>query len=107
MQSKSQAGGDLNVLTRDIGVTNTLISENSWEQTGPQTELPECVRCCYIYGRIMEPYSPCHNIAKGMIKIIKCKTKRRIIWRREIKCVWYLGLLWKVEIYSQMAGKYE
>ena len=96
MKYKSQAGGDLNVVTKDIGVPNTLISENSGEQTGPQIELQKFVRRCCIYVRTTEPYSPWHNIAKGTIKITKVKTKRRIIYRRVLKCVWYLGLVWEV-----------
>ena len=79
MQYKSQDGVDLNVVTKDIGVPNTLISENSGEQTGPQTELQECVRHCSVYGRTTESYSPWHNIAEGMIQIIKGRTKRIII----------------------------
>ena len=41
MQSKIQAGEDFNVVTRDVVVLNTLISDNAGEQTGPQTELQE------------------------------------------------------------------
>ena len=96
MQYKSQAGGDLNVVTKDNGVPNTLISDNSGEHTGPQTDLQECVRRCCIYGRTTESYSSWHNISKGTIKIIKGRTKRRIIWRRVLKFVWYLGLVWEV-----------
>ena len=39
MQYKSQSGETLNVLTRDIGIPNTLISHNSGGQMRPQTEL--------------------------------------------------------------------
>ena len=37
MQSKSQYGETLNVVTRDIGIPNTLISHNSGGKMGPQT----------------------------------------------------------------------
>ena len=39
MLSKSQVGEALNVVTRDIGGPNTLISDNAGEHTGPHTEL--------------------------------------------------------------------
>ena len=39
MKPKSQDGEALNVTTRDIGVPNTLISDDEGEQTAPQTEL--------------------------------------------------------------------
>ena len=42
MKSKIQAGEDFNVVKRDVGVPNTLISDNAGEQTGSQTELQEC-----------------------------------------------------------------
>ena len=58
MQSKSQAGEYFNVATRDIGVPDTLISDNSGEQMGPQTELQECISRYRIDGRTTEPYSP-------------------------------------------------
>ena len=41
MRSKSQAVESLNVVTRDIGVPNTLIPGNAVEQTVPQIELQE------------------------------------------------------------------
>ena len=39
VQYKSQAVEALNVVTRDIEVPNTLISENAGEHMGPQIEL--------------------------------------------------------------------
>ena len=39
MLSQSQAGEALNVVMRDIGFSNTLISDNVGEQTRPHTEL--------------------------------------------------------------------
>ena len=54
----------------------------------------------------MEPYSPWYNIAKRMIKILKDKSKPRIIRRRVPKCIWGFCLVWEVEMYSCMAGIY-
>ena len=82
MRSKSQYGKYLNVVTRDIGVPKTLISYNAGKQTGTHTELQECICRCRIGGRTTEPYSTCHNISEGMIKILKYKDELRRIRRR-------------------------
>ena len=68
MKSKSQAVEALNVTTRNIGVPNTLISDNTGEHTGPHTELHEFIRCYCICGRTTEPYSHWQNRSEGMIK---------------------------------------
>ena len=106
IRSKSQSGESLNGVTRNIGVLNTLIPDNVGEQTGTQTDLQECIRLCHIDGRTMEPYYPCQNRSKGMIKIIKDKAKRRIILSRVTKRIWDFSLVWEEEIYSRKAGKY-
>ena len=48
MKYKSQAGEALNIVTRDIGVPNTLISDNAGEQMVLHTELQECICRCFI-----------------------------------------------------------
>ena len=68
MQSKSQGGEALNVVTRDIGVPNTLISDNPGKQLVTQTGPQECICCCQIDCRTTELYSPWHNMAEEMIK---------------------------------------
>ena len=92
IRSKSQSGESLNGVTRNIGVLNTLIPDNVGEQTGTQTDLQECIRLCHIDGRTMEPHSPWQKRTKGVIKILKYKAKRRRIWRRVPKHIWYFGL---------------
>ena len=75
MQSKSKYGEALNVVTRDIGVPDTLISDNAREHTGPNTELQECICRFCIDGSTTEPYSPWNNRTKNMIKTLKEKAK--------------------------------
>ena len=67
MRYKSQAGEDLNIVKRDIGVPNTLISDNAGGKAVPHTELQECIRRCCVDGSTTEPYFPWHNRDKGMI----------------------------------------
>ena len=52
---KSQAGEDLNVITRDIEVPNTLISYNAGGHMVQQTELHKYIRLYCINGRRTEP----------------------------------------------------
>ena len=52
MKYTSQARDYLNVVTSDVGVPDTLVSYNTGEQTGPQTELQEFIRFYRINGRI-------------------------------------------------------
>ena len=92
-------------MTRDVGVPNNPISDNSGEQMVPQTELQECICCCFIDGKTMEPQYYWRNRLKETIKIIKYKTKRRIIQRRVSKHLWYFGLVWETEIYARTTGK--
>ena len=92
-------------MTRDIGFPNILISDNSGEQTGPQIDLQEYIRRCRVDGITKKPYSTWNNRAKGMVKIIKDKAKRRIIRRRLKKHVWDFDLVWEAEIYSRTSGK--
>ena len=40
-----------------------------------------------------------------MIKIVKSKSERRIIWRRVPKIIWYFSLVLEAEIYSRTAVK--
>ena len=105
MQSNPQAREDFNVVTRDIGVPNTVISDNVGEQTGPQIELHEFICRFCIGGRTTELYSPWQNRSKGVIRILKYKAKRRIICRMVPKCIWYFGLVWEAYIYSRTDRK--
>ena len=106
MQSKSQAVKYFNVVTRDVIVPNTLISDISGLQTIPQIELQGLIRCYYIDDRTTEPYSPCKNRVEGMIKIHQDKAKSKRIQRRVTKRIWDFSLVCKAGIYSLRAGKY-
>ena len=104
MQYKSQAGESLIVVTRDIGVQNTLVSDNTEEQTGPHIDLQEFIRCCFIGDSKKEQYSPWQSISEEMIKLLKDKANCRRIWRRVPKRIRDFVLFLEAEIYSRMAG---
>ena len=55
--------------------------------------------------RTSEPHYPWQNKAKSVIKIIKGKSKRRIVQRNIPMRVWDFGMVWESEIYSHNAGK--
>ena len=55
MISKSRAGDSLNVVTRDIGLPNTLVWDNAGEHIRLQIELQEFIRCCCIDVRTTKP----------------------------------------------------
>ena len=75
MQSNPQAREDFNVVTRDIGVPNTMILDNAGKQVLPQIELQEFIRRCCIGGIKMEPYSCWYNISKGVIKYLSTRLR--------------------------------
>ena len=54
-----------------------------------------------------KPQTPWKNKAKSVIKIIKGKSKRRIVQRNIPMRVWDFGMVWESEIYSHNAGKDE
>ena len=103
MQSKSQAGEALNIVTRCIGFPTTLIPDNAGEHMVPQKELQEFILRYHIDYRTTKPYSPWQNRSRGMIKILKDKAKYRIMRRRVTKRVRDFGLVWEAEIYSRTA----
>ena len=93
MTTKAHAGDALNCVTRDIGIPNTLISDNAGEQDGKDTEMQECVRRCKMDYRTTEPYSAWQNRAEGLVKLVKSKAKRRRIRRRVPQRVWDFGMV--------------
>ena len=56
--------------------------------------------------RTVEPYSPWQNKAEICIKIIQGKSNRRRFQRNIHKRIWDFGMVWEVEIYSYITGKY-
>ena len=57
IKSHSQAERYLNEVTTDIGIPNTLISDNAGEYTVPEIDLQECIGFCLVDVRKTEPYS--------------------------------------------------
>ena len=105
MESKDKAGETLKSIVRDVGIPNTIISDNAPEQTGKNSTFQQTCRKYNIEARSTEPYSPWQNKAEGNIKIVKDKAKRRRIRRQVPKRVWDFGIVWEAEIYSCTAGK--
>ena len=105
MERKSEAGDTLQAVSRDIGIPNTIISDNAPEQIGKHSKFQQLCKRYNIESRSTEPYSPWQNQAEGNIKIVKGKAKRRRIRRRVPKRVWDFGLVWESEIYTRTAGK--
>ena len=105
IDSKEKAGETLQMIVKDVGIPNTIISDNAPEQVGKNTLFQKTCRKYNIESRSTEPYSPWQNKAKGNIKIVKDKAKRRRIRRQIPKRVWDFGMVWEAEIYTRTAGK--
>ena len=68
LTSKSLAGLTVDNLTKNIGITNTIIYDGAPEQVSPNSDFHKKLRKCKIREHQCEPHSQCQNRAEDSIR---------------------------------------
>lgn len=101
MQKKSEVGEKLDLFVDEVGIPETLLTDNAPEFVGHNSRFEQRSRYYNISRRFTEPYSPWQNRAEIEVKELKKATRRRIrktgahprlwnyagIWSSEVRCL--------------------
>ena len=82
MDSKGKAGEALIIFCQEFGVPDKLTFDGSQEQNGKQTEFMHQIRKHYIDYHVIEPERHNKKPAEGVIREVRRKWYRTMIWKR-------------------------
>ena len=92
MDSKGKAGEALRIFFQEFGVPEILNFDGLQEQNGKQTEFMHQIRKNYVDYHVIEPECHNENPAEGVIRQVRRKWYRTMIWKRVPKKFWDYGM---------------